>query len=183
MTSRKKKPNYAANRDDPKGPVIVIPHYVLNSAAYKTISGNAIRLLFDVGMQFNGKDNNGALLASWRYMSERRGWTSASSLRNALNELEERQLIIRTVQGHRPNKASWFAVGWTALGNIKGLEINTQDFPRGAYAHWTPSAQSKLRRKMPIPIRISAKQTLCQHAYVPGAKVIALDRMKDSQHA
>lgn len=183
MTSRKKKSIYTANRDDPKGAVIVIPHYVLNSNAYKTLSGNAVRLLFDIGMQYNGNDNNGALLASWRFMSENRGWTSASSLKNALNELEERLLIIRTVQGHRPNKASWFAVGWAALGSNKKLEIKVQNFPRGKYAHWIPTPTSKISRKMPIPKRIFAKATHQQKTYLQGAEMNALDRMKDSQHA
>lgn len=183
MTSRKKNSIYTANRDDPKGAVIVIPHYVLNSAAYKTLSGNAVRLLFDIGMQYNGKDNNGTLLASWRFMSENRGWTSASSLKNALNELEERLLIIRTVQGHRPNKASWFAVGWAALSDHKRLEIKTQSFPRGKYAHWMPTITSRISRKMPIPKRIFNKATYSQKTYLQGAEMIALDRMKDSQHA
>jgi len=178
-----KKANYAANRDDPNGAIMATPHYVLNCSAYKTLSGNAIRLLFDIGMQYNGKNNNGALLASWRYMSEKRGWTSASSLKNALNELEERQLIFKTVQGHRPNKASWFAVCWAALNKIKGLEIKDSDFPRGRYAHWVPSEKSKLSRKMPVPTQIKHRRTYCQHAHVPGAEIIPLDHTKNSHHA
>jgi hypothetical protein len=183
MNFPKKKATYAAKRDDPNGAVIVIPHYVLNSASYKTLSGNAVRLLFDIGVQYNGKDNNGSLLASWRYMHEKRGWTSASSLRSALTELEERQLIIKTVQGHRPNKASWFAIGWAALGNMNKLEIKSQSFPRGAYAHWSPSSESKLRRKMPIPIRITNKRPNHQDTSTPSKKLVALDRKEDCQHA
>ena len=183
MAHDKNRSKSASLRDDPKGAVIVIPHYVLNCVAYKTLSGNAVRLLFDIGMQYNGKDNNGSLLASWRHMSERRGWTSASSLKKALNELEERLLVIRTVQGHRPNKASWFAIGWAALGNSKKIEIKTQSFSRGAYAHWMPSTDSRMSRKMPIPNRISLKQIPLQKINTSQIKTIPLDRYKDIQHA
>lgn len=160
MVARSAKKLYSANRDDPNGAVIVIPHYVLNSAAYKTLSGNGIRLLIDIAMQFNGKSNNGSLLSSWRHMSETRGWTSAGSLKNALNELLERELIFRTVQGHRPNKASWYAICWATLQVIKGIEVKVQDFPRGAYAHWKPSPETKLRRKMPVNTPLKLKRSL-----------------------
>ncbi|QWD86081.1 hypothetical protein AOC19_04275 [Polynucleobacter asymbioticus] len=163
-SAKNSKKLYAAKRDDPNGAVIVIPHYVLNSSAYKTLSGNAIRLMIDIAMQYNGRDNNGSLLASWRYMSERRGWTSAGSLKKALDELLEHQLIFKTVQGHRPNKASWFAICWVALQITKGIDVKVQDFPRGAYAHWVPSPETKLRRKM-IPVKpLKIRQTHCQIA-------------------
>lgn len=152
-----KKSKFASKRDDPKGPVMVIPHYVLNSDAYKTLSGNAIRLLYDIAMQYNGRDNNGSLLGSYRFMSEKRGWTSAGSLREAMKMLEERNLIVKTVQGRLPNKASWFAVGWAALSNLSRLDITTQSFPRGEYARWKPTSESKLRRKMPPPPKLISK--------------------------
>jgi len=160
MSIQNKKKLYSANRDDPNGAVIVIPHYVLNSAAYKTLSGNGVRLLIDISMQYNGKSNNGSLLSSWRHMSETRGWTSNGSLNNALNELLERELIFKTVQGHRPNKASWYAICWATLQVTKGIEVKVQDFPRGAYAHWRPSPETKLRRKMPVNMTLKLKKSL-----------------------
>jgi len=160
MSIRNKKKQYSANRDDPKGAVIVIPHYVLNSAAYKTLSGNGVRLLIDITMQYNGLTNNGSLLCSWRYMSERRGWTSAGSLKNARDELLEHKLVHLTVQGHRPNKASWYALCWSPLQVVKGIDIEVKDFPRGAYAHWTPSPGTKLRRKMPKRVALKKQPSL-----------------------
>lgn len=164
--STRSKNSYAAKRDDPNGAVVVIPHYVLNSPAYKTLSGNGIRLMFDIAMQYNGRDNNGALLASWRHMSEIRGWTSAGCLKKALDELLEHKLIFRTVQGHRPNKASWFAICWATLQVTKGIDVKTQDFPRGAYAHWIPSPETKLRRKMPQPRPLKTRKSIYEVAQI-----------------
>jgi hypothetical protein len=136
-------------RDGANGAVLLVPHVVLNSAAYMTLSGQAIKLLYDVAMQYNTY-NNGALLASWRHMSERRGWTSADALNKAKAELIEHQLLEQTVQGHLPNKASWYGLTWYALDDIKGLDISAQSWPRGAYAHWKPSAERKMKRKPPL---------------------------------
>ena len=144
ITNNKKK--WASKRDDPNGAVTLIPHYVLNSLAYKTLSGSAVRLLIDITMQYNNR-NNGALLASFRHMSEKRGWVSKGTLNKALVELQKRQLIVKTVQGRMPNKANWFAIGWCALDEIKHLDIKTQEFPRGKYAHWKPSSdENQLQR-------------------------------------
>ena len=122
-------------RDGGGGAVLIVPHVVLNSPAYLTLSGRAIKLLYDLTMQYNTY-NNGALLASWRYMSEKRGWTSADQLAKAKAELIEKLLVVQTVQGLLPNKASWYGLTWLALDNIKGLEITPNNWPRGAYARW-----------------------------------------------
>jgi len=136
-------------RDGSNGAVLLMPHVVLNSAAYVTLSGQAIKLLYDVAMQYN-THNNGALLASWRYMSEKRGWTSADALNKAKSELIAHDLLVQTVQGQLPNKASWYGLTWYALDSIKGLEVSAQSWPRGAYAHWKPSADMKPKRKPPL---------------------------------
>jgi len=153
MSFIKPKIKAASKRDDKDGAVMVIPHYVMNSNAYQTLGGNAIRLFNDMAMQYNGKDNNGRLLASFNYMKKNRGWTSAGALHNALKILLERKLLWKSVQGHRPNKASWYAICWAALDETK-IDFKVNDFPRGAYAHWIPSIESKLARKMPPPKKL-----------------------------
>ena len=117
------------------GAVLIMPHVVLNSAAYLSLSSRAIKLLYDLAMQYNTY-NNGALLASWRYMSEKRGWTSADQLAKAKAELIEKSLLVQTVQGLLPNKASWYGLTWLSLDNIKGLEVTANNWPRGSYARW-----------------------------------------------
>lgn len=135
-------------RDGGGGAVMVVPHCVLNSAAYKSLSGRAVKLLWDIAMQYN-THNNGALLASRRYMHDKRGWTSSDTLYKAKAELLQRDLLLETVQGRLPNKASWYGLTWLALDDIKGLEISTQSWPRGAYARWSPESNPKPKRKPP----------------------------------
>lgn len=135
-------------RDGAGGAIMLIPHVVLNSKAYMTLSDRAVRLLYDIAMQYNVR-NNGALLASWRYMSEKRGWTSSDQLNKALKELIEHQLIYQTVQGRLPNKASWYGVTWCALDKLDGLDIAPSSWPRGAYAHWEPTGEPKAKRLPP----------------------------------
>lgn len=135
-----------AKRDGGSGAVFLIPHAVLYSEAYIALSDRAVKLLIDIGQQYNLR-NNGALLASWRYMSTKRGWKSADQLSKAKSELLDHSLIVETVKGHRPNKASWYALTWLALDNLDGLEISAQSFPRGAYRHWLPPEQATLSRK------------------------------------
>lgn len=136
-----------SKRDGGSGAVVVIPHCVLDSAAYLALSGRAIKLLFDLAHQYNLK-NNGALLASFNYMATKRGWTSADQLTKAKRELVEHALIVETVKGHRPNKASWFALTWLALDPIDGLEVSTQAFPRGAYRFWSPLQEKSARKPL-----------------------------------
>lgn len=95
------------------------------------------------------------MLCSWRYMSEKRGWKSPDTLNRARQELIDRGLIVQTVQGRMPNKASWYAIGWCALDNLDGLDIKPQGFPRGAYRHWNPAplkTQSPVRKSYIDPL-------------------------------
>lgn len=138
-----------AKRDGGNGAVLLIPHCVLNSPAYLGLSGRAIKLLLDIAQQYNLK-NNGALLASWRYMSQKRGWTSADALAKAKAELLDHDLIVQTVQGQLPHKASWYGLTWLALDSLDGLEISARAWPRGAYARWQPTA---CKPKRPPPAK------------------------------
>jgi hypothetical protein len=149
MPSKLSRKSIQAKRDGGSGPVAILPHLVLNSEAFKALSGTAVRLLIDITMQYN-TCNNGALLCSWRHMRKRRGWTSSSMLHSAKKELIEHKLIEMTVQGRLPNKASWYGITWAALDQLKGLEISAQAWPRGAYAHWKPPEKTKPKRKPPI---------------------------------
>jgi len=134
------------SRDGGGGPVLVIPHCVLDSQAYLTLSGGAVRLLFDIAMQFNPKrKNNGKLLASRAHMFGHRGWASSDQLNKAKKELIAHGLVVQTVQGLRPNKASWYALTWLPLDEIGGLEITAAHFPRGEYARWKPPTESPKR--------------------------------------
>lgn len=114
------------------GPFIALPWHVLDSQAYMGLSHPAKALLIEIGRQFKG-DNNGRLLASRSYLSKRQ-WNSQDVITRALRELITAKLIHQTVQGHRPNKASWFAVTWRKLQLFPGYDPGSAEtFVRGGY--------------------------------------------------
>ncbi len=115
------------------GPFVATPWQVLDSAAYLGLSHPAKALLMELARQYV-RDNNGRLLASRAYLQPR-GWTSSDTVNRALKELVAAKLIHQTVMGHRPNKASWYAVTWRTLDRLPGYDAGAaESFERGAYA-------------------------------------------------
>lgn len=115
-----------------EGGFIALPWSVLDCIAYACLSHIAKALLFEVARQFV-RDNNGRLLISTAYM-KKRGWYSSSVIQKAKLELIEAGFIFETVKGHRPNKASWYAVTWRRLDRLQGYDAGTEQlFQRGAY--------------------------------------------------
>ncbi|GAB3475016.1 hypothetical protein GCM10011496_25760 [Polaromonas eurypsychrophila] len=114
------------------GGFVALPWSVLDCPAYARLSHPARSLLFELARQFV-RDNNGRLLASAAYLSKR-GWKSADVITRAKRELIEAGFIHETVKGHRPNKASWYAVTWRALDKLPGYDAGAPElFERGAY--------------------------------------------------
>lgn len=74
-----------------------VPMNVLRSLAYIKLSNSAARLFFDLYGQYKG-NNNGDFTASFAVMKQF-GWRSKDTLRFALQELLESELIIETRQG------------------------------------------------------------------------------------
>jgi hypothetical protein len=125
-----------AGRDS--GGFVALPWSVLDCAAYTRLSHPARGLLLEFARQFV-RDNNGRLLASGAYMATR-GWKSVDVITRAKRELIEAGFIFETVMGHRPNKASWYAVTWRSLDKCTGYDFGTTAaFERGAYLKSSPS--------------------------------------------
>lgn len=119
------------------GGFIALPWCVLDSAAYQALSMHARALLLEMARQYV-RDNNGRLLASRAYMAER-GWKSADMLTKAKRELLEGGFIFETVKGHRPNKASWYAVTWHPLDKHTDFDMGAASaFKRSAYLQGAP---------------------------------------------
>lgn len=116
---------------DPGG-FTAMPWSVQDCPAFSNLSHPARSLLWEIARQFV-RDNNGRLLASRDYLSSR-GWKSADVIQRAKNALIEGGFIFETVKGHRPNKASWYAVTWRALDKLPGYDEGAvASFERGAY--------------------------------------------------
>jgi hypothetical protein len=115
-----------------EGRFVGIPVDVLESSAYIGLSHPAKALLLDIAWQYRGR-NNGCLLTSLKFL-KLRGWKSADVVDRAKSQLIGSKLIYQTVQGHRPNKASWYAITWHALDANDRYDYGAAaGFKRGAY--------------------------------------------------
>jgi hypothetical protein len=126
------------------GGFVALPWTVLDCPAYARLSMHARALLMEVARQFV-RDNNGRMLLSRAYM-ETRGWKSVDMLTKAKRELLEGGFIFQTVMGHRPNKASWYAVTWRELDKLPGYDAGAEKcFERSAYSKGQPLKNASLR--------------------------------------
>jgi len=114
------------------GGFIALPWSVMDCPGYKRLSHPARSLLLEVARQYV-RDNNGRLLLSRAYLT-RRGWNSSSVIDKAKRALLDGGFIFQTVMGHRPNKASWFAITWYRLDKLAGYDADAELlFKYGAY--------------------------------------------------
>jgi hypothetical protein len=126
-----KRNKYQISRDS--GSFLALPHSVIDAPNFQKLSSNAKALLLEVGRQLR-KDNNGRLLLSKAYLLPR-GWNSSDMISKGKKELLDGGFIYETVMGHRPNKASWYAVTWCALDNLIGYDEGAvEGFVRSAYS-------------------------------------------------
>lgn len=116
---------------DPGG-FAAIPWSVIDSEGFRKLSYSARALLLEIARQYNRK-NNGQLLASYAFL-RKRGWSSADTIHRAKRELIEAEFIYESVKGHRPNKASWFALTFYSLYPNPKFDYGAyENFRRGAY--------------------------------------------------
>lgn len=115
-----------------EGGFVAVPLDVLDSPAYMKLSHVARSLLLDIARQYV-RNNNGQLLASARHLSKR-GWNSNDVITRAKKELINHGFIHETVKGHRPNKASWYALTWQDLDRDPRYDPGAQvAFTKGSY--------------------------------------------------
>lgn len=99
-----------------------LPAALLALDDMKQLSAKALKLLIDLGAQFNGR-NNGDLCATLSMM-RLRGWNSNDTLTKAKKELLERNLILETKQGGLGIGPSLYAVTWQPIHECNGkLEV------------------------------------------------------------
>ena len=114
------------------GGFIALPWTVLDCANYKQLSANARALLIEVARQYKSF-NNGKLLLSRAYLSKR-GWNSSDMISKGKKELLAGGFIYETVKGHRPNKASWYAITWQPIDKLDGYDYGAlSGYRKGAY--------------------------------------------------
>ena len=130
-----RKSGYSKQRVDTdriEGGYIALPHDVVKSLAYTTLSYSAKAMLIELALQYR-PDRNGRLIATYRYLKPR-GFTSCAVINRCVRELVDHKLIHLTVQGHRPNKASWYALTWYRLFPNDKFDFDAlETFRRGLY--------------------------------------------------
>lgn len=96
---------------------ITFPNRCLVHPNFKSLSGLACKMLFELGSQFKAY-NNGDLQATWKLLKPN-GWVSKQSIQNSIEELERAGWIVRTRQGGR-NRCSLYAITFQPVyGNSK----------------------------------------------------------------
>lgn len=137
--------NKGASSGRDAGGFIALPWSVIDSPAYAALSHPARSLLLQIARQFV-LNNNGHLRASSAYLAPR-GWKSADVITRAKRELLAAGFIFETFKGHRPNKASRYAITWQRLDKLTGYDEGAERaFERSAYLRNVPLAKNPILR-------------------------------------
>ena len=126
--SRRSRVN-AKGRNKGEGQYINLPYELLNSEAWRTLGGAAIKVFFELRTRFHG-GNNGKLHLSLQEAADLLGLGKATVLR-AFGQLEERGLVVCTKRGH------WYgrrASEWAVFD--RGVDGSP---PSYAWKQWRPS--------------------------------------------
>lgn len=109
----------------------MLPHAVMDSEDFRRMSGSAHKILMELIRQYRGS-NNGDLSATFAQASEW-GIGSKSTLVNALEELQARNLIVRTREGRFTNPGgccSLYALTWLPINECDGkLDVSPTTTP------------------------------------------------------
>lgn len=100
-----------------KGRFLALPHNIINSATYRGLSTAAVKLLVDIGEQYNQR-NNGDLCAAYSVM-QGKGWKSKHTLQKARDELLVAGLIEQTRQGGMNMGPNLYAITWQPVDECR----------------------------------------------------------------
>lgn len=113
------------------GTFLALPHAVIDTAKFRSLSPQAKALLIDLGRQFTGF-NNGALQMTWRRMKAL-GWNSTATLHKAKDELIAAGMILESRKGWK-HRASLYALTWHPVDECGGiLDISPSSTPPGLW--------------------------------------------------
>lgn len=101
---RPKRPN-ATGRNDKTKRFVMLPHHLLESAAYASLDLTGRATLQELMMMYNGK-NNGSLWLSARDGTKRLGLSDCRPVLRALYELQDRGFITMAKDAHFSIKAA-----------------------------------------------------------------------------
>lgn len=109
------------------GSFLALPHHFLKHHKFGNLSGNAVKLLIEVIMNFSGF-NNGDLSAPYSKLKYR-GWKSKGTLSRAIKELLDTGFLIKTRQGGK-HKCSLYGFSLWSIDECDGkLDIRSSKNP------------------------------------------------------
>lgn len=124
-----------------KGSFISLPHSVMRSHTYASLSAYGVKLLVDLANQFNGH-NNGDLSLAYSVL-KMKGWRSPSTLNKAIKELLAKGLIEVTRKGGR-NICALYALTFHAVDECDGKhDIRATQRPKSLWLKNEPIVDIK----------------------------------------
>lgn len=106
------------------GGFLALPHAVLKTNDYIGLSTKSRSLLVDIALQYNGR-NNGDFTVALAFMRDR-GWKRQATIVEAVKELLNSNLIIRTREGQFQNphsRCALYAITWQPINDCKGKNL------------------------------------------------------------
>lgn len=125
--SRGRKPNATGRSNTDR--FVRLPHLILNSCAYRSLSLKARCLLVELGMLYNGS-NNGGIFLSVEDAKCRLGLGDHHTVTAAFNELQELGFITKTAEAHfhvktsETSRARTWRLNWEAGPGRKGPSMD-----------------------------------------------------------
>jgi hypothetical protein len=129
------------------GMAFIIPLACLRHENLIRLSPKGCKLLLTLGRQYSGF-NNGYLCVTPKVLLNQ-GWSSASTIWEAVAECEHYGLIEKTQQGGR-NKPSYYALTWRTINKIENrmpLDVGPTLKPSNDWLKSKPPFQKPTRKK------------------------------------
>lgn len=147
-----KRPN-AKGRNNAPGGFAGIPRVVMETSDFQQLSYKSQALLMQLAYQYRG-NNNGDLTVAFSVL-KKRGWKREATISNAVAELLQAKLILKTRDGRFTNpgaRCALYALTWHPINECIGkeLEISPTKTPPRKF-----SVEGKIIR-MPVTQRVSS---------------------------
>jgi hypothetical protein len=100
----------------------------MQSADFKGLPGNAVKLLMALAYQYRGS-NNGNLIVAWSIMKRDFGFRSQETVTRAKNQLEAARIIVqtRTPKFFNPGgQCALYAVTWQSIDECPGRRLEVK---------------------------------------------------------
>lgn len=118
-----------------------IPKAVMAHSNFTRLTPSAVKLVNDIGFQFNGR-NNGDLCAAFSIM-QKRGWRSKDTLWRAIDCALHYRMVMVTRQGGK-HRATLYALTWRKIDECKGkLDVSETITAPGTWKDKRPDWESK----------------------------------------